>query len=167
MIFFYRAGSSEPVELIVRKYWYRVLRVGLQISHAERRSHHHCIPLRILTRSILGLLPTFFQFIVHYPIYHYGLSRVASSSNRMACWWASVHRQFCRGLTRHTDQAIMSEEERLVVIRFGRDWDPDCMRQDEVLYRMLLLHPWQANPLIRLQASLIALKTLPSSMSAI
>lgn len=29
----------------------------------------------------------------------------------------------------------MSEEERLVVIRFGRDWDPDCMRQDEVLYR--------------------------------
>jgi len=31
----------------------------------------------------------------------------------------------------------MSEEERLVVIRFGRDWDPDCMRQDEVLYRRL------------------------------
>lgn len=38
----------------------------------------------------------------------------------------------------HVDQAIMSEEDRLVVIRFGRDWDPDCMRQDEVLYRM---HP--------------------------
>lgn len=36
----------------------------------------------------------------------------------------------------HVDQAIMSEEDRLVVIRFGRDWDPDCMRQDEVLYRM-------------------------------
>ena len=34
-----------------------------------------------------------------------------------------------------SDQAIMSEEERLVVIRFGRDYDPDCMRQDEVLYR--------------------------------
>ena len=32
----------------------------------------------------------------------------------------------------------MSEEERLVVIRFGRDWDPDNMRQDEVLYRMYL-----------------------------
>ena len=30
----------------------------------------------------------------------------------------------------------MSEEERLVVIRFGRDWDADCMRQDEVLYRI-------------------------------
>jgi DIM1 family U5 snRNP protein len=36
----------------------------------------------------------------------------------------------------HVDQAIMSEEDRLVVIRFGRDWDPDCMRQDEVLYRL-------------------------------
>ena len=36
----------------------------------------------------------------------------------------------------HVDQAIMSEEERLVIIRFGRDWDPECMRQDEVLYRM-------------------------------
>jgi hypothetical protein len=35
----------------------------------------------------------------------------------------------------HVDQAIISEEERLVVIRFGRDWDPECMRQDEVLYR--------------------------------
>lgn len=34
----------------------------------------------------------------------------------------------------HVDQAIMGEEERLVVIRFGRDWDADCMRQDEVLY---------------------------------
>jgi hypothetical protein len=37
----------------------------------------------------------------------------------------------------HVDQAIMSEEERLVIIRFGRDWDPECMRQDEVLYRRL------------------------------
>ncbi|RAL65693.1 hypothetical protein DID88_005361 [Monilinia fructigena] len=36
----------------------------------------------------------------------------------------------------HVDQAIMSEEERLVVIRFGRDVDPDCMRQDEVLYKV-------------------------------
>ncbi|KAL8870490.1 MAG: hypothetical protein Q9174_003479, partial [Haloplaca sp. 1 TL-2023] len=36
----------------------------------------------------------------------------------------------------HVDQAILTEEERLVIIRFGRDWDPDCMRQDEVLYRI-------------------------------
>ena len=28
----------------------------------------------------------------------------------------------------------MSEDDRLVVIRFGRDWDPDCMRQDEILH---------------------------------
>lgn len=36
----------------------------------------------------------------------------------------------------HVDQAILSEDERLVVIRFGRDHDPDCMRQDEVLYKI-------------------------------
>lgn len=35
----------------------------------------------------------------------------------------------------HVDQAIMAEDERLVIIRFGRDYDADCMRQDEVLYR--------------------------------
>lgn len=32
--------------------------------------------------------------------------------------------------------AILGEDERLVVIRFGRDHDSDCMRQDEVLYRI-------------------------------
>jgi DIM1 family U5 snRNP protein len=32
------------------------------------------------------------------------------------------------------DQAIVTEEERLVVIRFGHDWDPICMIMDEVLY---------------------------------
>lgn len=36
----------------------------------------------------------------------------------------------------HVDQAILSEDERLVVIRFGRDGNPDCMRQDEVLYKI-------------------------------
>ena len=36
----------------------------------------------------------------------------------------------------HVDQAIMSEEERLVVIRFERDHDTDCMRQDEVLFKI-------------------------------
>lgn len=50
----------------------------------------------------------------------------------------------------HVDQAIMSEDERLVIIRFGRDWDPDCMRQDEVLYReygpFQSLHPINALP---------------------
>ncbi|KAJ9143442.1 Thioredoxin-like protein 4A [Pleurostoma richardsiae] len=36
----------------------------------------------------------------------------------------------------HVDQAILSEEERVVVIRFGTDGDPDCIRQDEVLARI-------------------------------
>jgi DIM1 family U5 snRNP protein len=33
----------------------------------------------------------------------------------------------------HVDQAILSEDARLVVIRFGRDHDPTCMRMDETL----------------------------------
>lgn len=32
------------------------------------------------------------------------------------------------------DQAILSEEDRVLVIRFGHDWDPTCMKMDEVLY---------------------------------
>ncbi|CAG9459971.1 unnamed protein product [Pedinophyceae sp. YPF-701] len=31
------------------------------------------------------------------------------------------------------DQAITSEEDRVVIIRFGHDWDPECMLQDELL----------------------------------
>ena len=34
------------------------------------------------------------------------------------------------------DQAIVTEEDRVVVIRFGRDQDPTCMVQDEVLMRI-------------------------------
>jgi DIM1 family U5 snRNP protein len=34
----------------------------------------------------------------------------------------------------HVDQAIMNEEERIVVMRFGHDWDPVCMIMDETLY---------------------------------
>lgn len=30
------------------------------------------------------------------------------------------------------DQAILSEEDRVVVLRWGHDWDPSCMRMDEV-----------------------------------
>ncbi|KAJ3283793.1 Thioredoxin-like 4A [Rhizoclosmatium sp. JEL0117] len=36
---------------------------------------------------------------------------------------------------RHVDQAIRSEEDRVVVIRFGHDWDPTCAQMDEVLYK--------------------------------
>ncbi|CAD7941118.1 unnamed protein product [Amoebophrya sp. A120] len=32
------------------------------------------------------------------------------------------------------DQAILSEEERLVVVRFGHDYDEECMQMDEILY---------------------------------
>ena len=34
------------------------------------------------------------------------------------------------------DQAILSEEDRVVVIRFGHDWDPQCMKMDETLYNI-------------------------------
>lgn len=32
------------------------------------------------------------------------------------------------------DQAILNEDERLVVIRFGHDWDAECMKMDQILY---------------------------------
>jgi DIM1 family U5 snRNP protein len=34
----------------------------------------------------------------------------------------------------HVDEAIKSEEDRVVCIRFGHDWDPQCMTMDETLY---------------------------------
>lgn len=34
------------------------------------------------------------------------------------------------------DQAILSEENRLVIIRFGHDYDPTCMKMDECLYKV-------------------------------
>lgn len=37
------------------------------------------------------------------------------------------------------DQAILAEEDRAVVIRFGHDWDPSCMRMDEVKFNIFLL----------------------------
>jgi DIM1 family U5 snRNP protein len=36
----------------------------------------------------------------------------------------------------HVDQAILSEPERLVVIRFGRDGNESCMKQDDILARI-------------------------------
>jgi U5 snRNP protein, DIM1 family len=32
------------------------------------------------------------------------------------------------------DQAILTEENKVIVIRFGHDWDGTCMEMDEVLY---------------------------------
>ena len=34
------------------------------------------------------------------------------------------------------DQAIISEEDRIVVIRFGTDYDPTCMQMDEILLKV-------------------------------
>jgi thiol-disulfide isomerase/thioredoxin len=34
----------------------------------------------------------------------------------------------------HVDEAIKSEEDRVVVLRFGHDWDGQCMTMDETLY---------------------------------
>mmetsp|Transcript_27763 Transcript_27763/g.70775 ORF Transcript_27763/g.70775 Transcript_27763/m.70775 type:complete len:143 (-) Transcript_27763:295-723(-) len=31
------------------------------------------------------------------------------------------------------DQAILGEEDRVVVIRFGHDYEPNCMQMDEIL----------------------------------
>ncbi|BFU22616.1 DIM1 family protein, putative [Entamoeba histolytica HM-1:IMSS-B] len=31
------------------------------------------------------------------------------------------------------DQAILAEEEKVVIIRFGRDYDPECMQMDHRL----------------------------------
>ena len=34
----------------------------------------------------------------------------------------------------------MDEQERLVVIRFGRSWEPECMRQDEILISIVCIY---------------------------
>lgn len=34
----------------------------------------------------------------------------------------------------HVDQAILSEDDRVVVLRFGSDGDPQCMVMDETLW---------------------------------
>lgn len=36
----------------------------------------------------------------------------------------------------HVDQAILSEDDRIVVIRFGRETEPECMIMDEILYQI-------------------------------
>lgn len=41
----------------------------------------------------------------------------------------------------HVDQSILSEELRLVVLRFGSDSDPECMRMDEHLCKSSTSYP--------------------------
>ena len=40
------------------------------------------------------------------------------------------------------DQAILSEEDRVVIIRFGRDWDTTCMKMDETLFGVAGTAAW-------------------------
>uniref|UniRef100_A0A8D1CA60 Thioredoxin like 4A n=1 Tax=Sus scrofa TaxID=9823 RepID=A0A8D1CA60_PIG len=47
------------------------------------------------------------------------------------------------------DQAILSEEDRVVVIRFGHDWDPTCMKMDEVLYSIAEKEKWGKGVAVR------------------
>ncbi|ODV82264.1 4A/4B type thioredoxin-like protein [Suhomyces tanzawaensis NRRL Y-17324] len=37
----------------------------------------------------------------------------------------------------HVDQAILSEDDRLVIIRFGLEHESECMLIDEILYQIL------------------------------
>uniref|UniRef100_A0A8C0U2B3 Thioredoxin-like 4A n=1 Tax=Cyanistes caeruleus TaxID=156563 RepID=A0A8C0U2B3_CYACU len=51
------------------------------------------------------------------------------------------------------DQAILSEEDRVVVIRFGHDWDPTCMKMDEVLYSIAEKKQCSVAGLLRLRVA--------------
>lgn len=49
--------------------------------------------------------------------------------------WIKRSSQVCKYMVVKYDDPytdFITEDERLVVIRFGRDHDPACMRQDEV-----------------------------------
>ena len=54
-------------------------------------------------------------------------SRVQPNGDKMSYMLQHLHNGW------QVDQAILSEEDRIVVIRFGHDWDPTCMKMDEVL----------------------------------
>ncbi|KAH8028339.1 hypothetical protein HPB51_016162 [Rhipicephalus microplus] len=60
------------------------------------------------------------------------------------------------------DQAILSEEDRVVVIRFGHDWDPTCMKMDEVLYSIVEKVPYSYawNLIVRLCVRYLKLEVM-------
>lgn len=41
------------------------------------------------------------------------------------------------------DQAILGEEDRVVVIRFGHDWDPHCMQVSLRVFDVLCIVLWR------------------------
>ena len=60
-------------------------------------------------------------------LFSLSLSHTLSSEYQMSYLLPHLHTGW------HLDQAILSEEDRVVIIRFGRDGDETCMRQDEIL----------------------------------
>ncbi|KAH9707256.1 mitosis protein dim1 [Citrus sinensis] len=56
-----------------------------------------------------------------------------STTTLLAAGTATTTQSLSIDLGWAVDQAILAEEERLVVIRFGHDWDETCMQMDEVL----------------------------------
>ncbi len=58
------------------------------------------------------------------------LALLIYSTAKMSYMLAHLHNGW------QVDQAILSEEERVVVLRFGHDWDPTCMQMDEMLYKV-------------------------------
>ena len=63
------------------------------------------------------------------------------------------------------DQAILSEEDKVVVIRFGHDYDPQCMQMGTVinskvtdLYTFVV---WMIAPFNIIKATLMTVVTLP------
>lgn len=69
------------------------------------------------------------------------------------------------------DQAILSEEDRVVVIRFGHDWDPTCMKMDEVLYsiaeKVTRRHRFTLGPLVSLVFHFFCFATWQENVKAV
>eukprot|EP00913_Durusdinium_trenchii_P011435 g10739.t1 len=74
------------------------------------------------------------------------LNRIARTLEQLALRWSTLGRFYVFVVAAMSfmlphlhsgwavDQAILSEEERLVIIRFGHDYDSECMKMDEILY---------------------------------
>lgn len=64
----------------------------------------------------------------------------------------------------HVDQAIITEERRIVCLRFGSDADPACMDMDEKLYKIVeKVKDWVVIYLVDNQVCFILVLSLPRS----
>ena len=77
-------------------------------------------------------IATYYAFILNFKVRPF---TVAKSERQLSHTMGSIVLPHLRNGWQ-VDQAILTEEERLVVIRFGRDGDPDCICQDEVLAKI-------------------------------